>query len=298
MSPLQVACAVLVPLLWGYQYVVIKAGVADFPPLFFVGIRFVIMALLLLPFIARPTRRQIIPIALIALFVGVLNFGFFYVGLGLGPGTIAAVAYQLATPFAILLAWPILQERPSFRQSAGVFIAFAGVAVLAAGPGLRANLFPTVLIIVSAFSFAVSTVLTKRFGPFQPLMLVGWSSLFAAPVLLLASFIVEHGQWTAVTTADPRGWLALGYTILIGGILAFGLWFGLIARYSINRVAPFGLLLPVFAFISSVLFLGEHLTPPLVAGALLSIVGVAVTQIGSKPAVEKKTIPSFAVSQC
>jgi O-acetylserine/cysteine efflux transporter len=278
-SPLQLACALLVPLIWGYQYVVIKAGLVDFPPLFFVGIRFVIMALLLLPFIARPTRREVIPIALIALFLGVLNFGFFYVGIGLSRGTIAAVAYQLSTPFAILLAWPILQERPSLRQWAGVAIAFAGVAVLAAGPGLRASLFPTSLIIASAFSFAVSNVLTKRFGPFQPLMLVGWSSLFAAPVLLLVSLTIEHGQRSAVTTADPQTWLALVYTILIGGVFAYGLWFGLIARCSINRVAPFGLLLPVFAFISSVLFLGEHLTPPLVAGALLSIVGVAVTQV-------------------
>jgi O-acetylserine/cysteine efflux transporter len=44
------------------------------------------------------------------------------------------------------------------------------------------------------------------------------------------------------------------------------------------RVAPFGLLLPVFAFIASVLFLGEHLTPKLIVGGLLTISGVAITQ--------------------
>ncbi|MES2352553.1 MAG: hypothetical protein V4641_33730, partial [Pseudomonadota bacterium] len=42
------------------------------------------------------------------------------------------------------------------------------------------------------------------------------------------------------------GWLALAYTIFIGGIAGFGLWFWLIGRCSMGRVAPFGLLLPAF----------------------------------------------------
>jgi len=45
-----------------------------------------------------------------------------------------------------------------------------------------------------------------------------------------------------------------------------------------GRVAPFGLLLPVFALMSSVLFLGDRMTPKLIAGGLLAISGVAITQ--------------------
>jgi len=40
MSPTQVVCALLVPLFWGLQFVVIKVGLTAFPPLFFVGLRF------------------------------------------------------------------------------------------------------------------------------------------------------------------------------------------------------------------------------------------------------------------
>ena len=46
-----------------------------------------------------------------------------------------------------------------------------------------------------------------------------------------------------------------------------------------GRVAPFGLLLPVFALMSSVLFLGDRMTPKLIAGGLLAISGVALTQV-------------------
>jgi O-acetylserine/cysteine efflux transporter len=279
MSPIQIVCAILVPLLWGYQFVAIKVGLSEFPPLFFLGLRFLGMALLLVPFVDRPSPRQWIPVAAISVFLGGLNFGLFYVGLGLGSGSMSAVAYQLATPFTVLLAWPLLAERPSRMTAAGVLLAFAGVIVLATGSGLSANVLPILLVVGAAFAFAVANVLTKRYGPFDPLMLTGWSSLFTVPQMLLMSWVLEHGQWRTLATADQRGWLALAYTVFVGGIIGFGLWFWLIARCSMSRVAPFGLLLPVFALIFSVMFLGDHLTAALLVGGLLAIFGVAITQV-------------------
>src|SRR5258707_10412366 len=222
MSAIQIVCAVAVPLLWGYQFVAIKVGVMEFPPLFFLGLRFLAMALLLIPFVKRPTRREFGPIAVISVFLGGLNFGLFYVGMGLGSGSISAVAYQLNTPFTVLLAWPLLSERPSLMTFAGVLLAFGGVVVLAAGPGLSANALPILLVIGAAFAFAVANVLTKRHGPFDPLMLTGWSSLFTVPQVMLMSFVIEHGQLATLATADAHGWLPLAYTIFIGGIVGFG----------------------------------------------------------------------------
>src|SRR5262245_66075656 len=100
---------------------------------------------------------------------------------------------------------------------------------------------------------------------------------------MLMSLLLEHGQMVSLITADERGWLALAYTIFIGGIIGFGLWFWLIARCSMGRVAPFGLLLPVFAFISSVLFLGDRITPKLIVGGLFTISGFAIPQVRSTP---------------
>jgi O-acetylserine/cysteine efflux transporter len=104
-------------------------------------------------------------------------------------------------------------------------------------------------------------------------------SALTVPQVMVMSLFLEHGQLPSLVTADVRGWLAFAYTIFIGGIVGFGLWFWLIARCSMNRVAPFGLLLPVFALISSVLFLGDRMTPKLIAGGLIAISGVAIAQI-------------------
>ena len=119
MSPLQIACAVLVPLCWGVQFVVIKLGLAAFPPLFFVGLRFIAVAAILLPFVGLPTRREIGPMIVISIFFGGLNFGLVFVGLGQGLASVSGVANQLSTPFTLLLAWPLLGERPTARVVSG-----------------------------------------------------------------------------------------------------------------------------------------------------------------------------------
>jgi O-acetylserine/cysteine efflux transporter len=65
LSAIQIVWAVAVPLLWGYQFVAIKVGVTEFPPLFFLALRFLAIALLLVPFVKRPTRQQFGPTAAI-----------------------------------------------------------------------------------------------------------------------------------------------------------------------------------------------------------------------------------------
>jgi O-acetylserine/cysteine efflux transporter len=296
MTPIQIVCAVLAQLLWGYQYVVIKLGVAEFPPLFFLALRFVAIAVLLVPFVPRPTRREIGPIIAISVFFSGLNFGLFYVGLSLGSGTMTAVAYQLTTPFIILLAWPMLGDRPSLHTMFGVLLAFGGVVVAAAGTHGSTHVIAALLVACAALAFAVGNVLTKRYGPFAPLTLMAWMSLFTVPQVMLVSWIVEHGQLASLATADVRGWATLSYTVVLGGIVGFCLWFSLIARCSIGRVAPFGLLQPAFAAASSVLFLGERLTAPLVVGGLICLVGVAVSQLNpeARPGVSRRQASATA----
>jgi drug/metabolite transporter (DMT)-like permease len=69
--------------------------------------------------------------------------------------------------------------------------------------------------------------------------------------------------------------------VLFGAVAGWGLWFWLIARCSMTRLAPFGLLQIVFAVAAGVIFLNERLTPMLVTGAAICIIGVAISQIRS-----------------
>lgn len=278
MSPLEVACAVLVPFLWGMQYAVIKEGLAVFPPLFFVGLRFAIVAAILLPLVGRPTRRELRMFLLISIFIGGLNFGLVFVGLTKVPASVTGIGNQLWTPLTLLLAWPLLGERPSLLALWGVTMAMGGVAVAIGDPAGAVPLVPTLFIVGSSAALAFGTVLSKRYGPFEPMKLMAWISLFTVPQVLAVSALVETGQVSALSAASTPAWLALCYTIVLGGIVGFGLWFWLVSRCSLARVAPYTLLQSPFAIAAGVLFKHEPLTPAIVAGALICIAGVAITQ--------------------
>lgn len=284
MSPLEILCAVLVPLFWGVQFAVIKIGLAAFPPLFFVALRFAVVAAMLLSFVGRPTRHELGPMIAISVFFGGVNFALFFIGLQQGSASLASVASQLTTPFTVLLAWPFLGERLSPRVLVGVALAFAGVALTVAQPSASAEIVPILLIIAAAFALAIGNTLTKRHGPFDPMKLMAWMSLFTVPQVMATSLLIEHGQLASLLAADLKAWLAFAYTVLFGAIAGWGLWFWLIARHSMNRVAPFALLQTVFAVAAGIIFLGEPLTPTLVVGAIVCIAGVAISQSGHKTA--------------
>ena len=146
--------------------------------------------------------------------------------------------------------------------------------------GLTLRALPILLTTGAAFSFGLASILTKRYGPFNALTLTGWSALFAAPPIMLISLVCEHRQAASLWAADADGWLALGYTVLIGGGVAFGLWFWLVASCRMSRVAPFALLLPPFGVAFTILFLKEQLNYALAAGGLLAFAGVAICQVG------------------
>jgi O-acetylserine/cysteine efflux transporter len=280
MSVLHIACAVLVPLLWGAQYAVIKVGLAVFPPLFFAGLRFAVIALLLIPLVGGLKKRDIGPVLLISIFMGGVNFGGAFIGLTHSPAGIAGIANQLWTPFTLLLAWPILGERPSLRAILGVALAFGGLVLSVADPTTAAApIVPTLFVIGSAVGLASGNVLTKRLGPFDPLKLFAWMSLFTAAQLLLLSLFLESGQVDAIVRATSSQWIAFGFTVFFGGITAFGIWFWLIARFSIARVAPYALLQSFFSIAAGVVFQDEPLTAALVAGAVICVAGVTLSQL-------------------
>jgi hypothetical protein len=88
---------------------------------------------------------------------------------------------------------PVKPARNDPNRSLATQRPFVGVVVLAAEPGLSGNTLPLLLVVGAAFAFAVSNILTKRYGPFDPLMLMGWSSLLTVPQVMLMSLLIEHG---------------------------------------------------------------------------------------------------------
>ncbi|HLO76653.1 MAG TPA: EamA family transporter [Magnetospirillum sp.] len=279
MSPRDFAAALAVVVLWGLNFVAVKVAVSVLPPFLLTGLRFAGVALVLAP-LFRPKRSQIKGVIGIGAVLGCGHFGLLFLGISGMDAATAAIVTQLGVPFSALLAWAVFGEKLGPARGVGLVLAFAGVALLAGEPSLP-HWGPLAIGIASMLCWAISNVQVKRLGEIPPLALNGWMALFASPMLLALSLGLEHDQLGALARA-AHDWKVLAgaaYTLIGSSLVAYTLWYRLIARHPMNRVVPITLLGPVVGVASGVILLGETLTWQKLAGGALTIAGVAVVQL-------------------
>ncbi|GAB3124972.1 DMT family transporter [Novispirillum itersonii] len=266
--------ALFVMVLWGANYVAVKLGVSEFPPLLLITLRFAVVAVLLVPFY-RITRKQVPGVLLLSFTFGSAHFALLFVALKMTEAGTSALLLQLGVPFSTLLGVVFLGDRLGVWRVSGLLVAFAGAAVLAWGPNVPA-IGPAVLLVVSAFFWAVSNLLVKKVTDVSPIALTGWMSLFAVPQCLLWTLIFETGHIAAIEQAHLIGWGAMLYTAIGSSIVAYGLWYWLLGRYTVSQVVPISLLNPVFGVLVGAWVLGESIGPEKIAGGLLTLGGVGI----------------------
>ncbi|MFI7604886.1 EamA family transporter [Micromonospora sp. NPDC049366] len=299
--------AVLVAAIWGVNFVVVEVGLRDLPPLVLTALRFVVVAVPLVFFVPRPTARARYVIAY-GLVLGVLKFGVLFSAMALGMGAgLASLVLQAQALASVVLAALLLRERPAKRQIAGVLVGSAGIGVLAASGGGHTTAIGFALTLFAAASWAVANIVVRASGETRPISLLVWSSL-VPPLPLFGLAAVVDGPQVVLDSLLDLSWraaAAIGYVAYVSTLVGFGLWNHLIGRYSVARVAPFSLLVPVFGLTASWLFLGERMTGSEVVAALIVLVGLALviggvrpsppTATGSAPNASPATAPTDAV---
>lgn len=289
MPPKDWLAALTVVTLWGLNFIAVKIALGVLPPFLLTGLRFAGVALALAPFF-RPRRDQLAGIVGIAVVLGVGHFGLLFFGVAGMDAATAAIITQLGTPFSALLAWIAFGEKLGPARGLGMMLAFGGVTLLAGDPSLP-QLLPFVMAVVAMVAWAISNVQVKRVVPIDPLALNGWMALFAAPMLLAVSLAVETGQAAAITRALSEWTVVAGlaYTLFASSLVAYTLWYRLLARHAMNRVVPITMIGPVIGVAGGVLVLGEPLSWQKVVGGLLTIAGVAAVQLigGVRPQPEE-----------
>jgi O-acetylserine/cysteine efflux transporter len=277
LTPMEWVAATGVVTLWGLNFVAVKTALGTLPPFLLTGLRFAVTALILAPFF-RPGREQLKKIALLALLLGVGHFGLMFFGVAGMDAATAAIVIELSIPFSAILAWAFFGEVLGVWRSLGLAVSFLGVSLLAGEPSLP-RLTPFMAVVASGFCWALANVVIKRMGPINPLALNGWMALFAAPLLLGLSALTETGQAQALAATGVKGWSGVAYTIIGSTLIAYTLWYRLIARHPMNQVIPFTLLGPLVGLAGGVLLLGEPLTWQKLVGGALTVLGVAAVEL-------------------
>jgi O-acetylserine/cysteine efflux transporter len=271
-------------ILWGLNFAVAKLALAEFPPILLAALRFTLVAAVLLPFCPRPPHmRQIVALAAT---LGILHFPMVFSGLSLLDASTSAIVLQLQVPFGVIMAALLLGEKLTWRHGLGLLVAFAGVALIAGAPRLGANRHGLLFLLTAAAAWGLSTVQLKKLGPIDPFVLNGWLGLYIAIELFVISLLIEGTPVHAIEGATWRGWVGVAYTGLLSTIVAFGLWAYLVARYTVGQTMPFMLTIPLFAIVGGVVLNGDTITPDIVGGGIMTVIGVALIVLKRSGAVE------------
>lgn len=275
--------ALLVAMIWGLNFVVMKVGVAELPPFMITGLRFALATVPAVLLIARPSQGWPAILAFALLFA-VLKFSLLFAALRFGlPAGLTAITLQLQAFFTVGLAALVMSERLTRTQSAGIALAALGLGVLAAEQLGGARLLPLFMVVAAALFWGLANIVAKRARGVEPITLVVWSSAIAAPILIAMSALFERDAWLRIATGGVS-WQAIAAVLYLAypvTLLSNVLWNGLLRRHAAARVAPVILLVPVVGALSGHVLLGEQITAGLLIGGALVLGGLAIEMIAS-----------------
>ncbi|MCD9196257.1 EamA family transporter [Streptomyces albireticuli] len=265
------------PVAWGTNYFVTHEFLPADRPLYGAALRALPAGLALLALCRRRPRgawwwRSAV--------LGLLNVSVFfvlvYVASQLLPTSVAATVMALSPLTMMLIAWPLVSERPRTAHLAGAAIGLAGVCLMlltgAERVSVRGVLASAAAMLVSSFGH----ILAKRWSTWSTdtdvLASTAWQ-LTAGSLFLLPAAAVVEGPPPALSASAL---LAFGYVALVATALAFAAWFTGLRRLPAGTVGLIGLLNPVTGVLLGTVVAAEVLTGRQLCGLALVLAGVAL----------------------
>jgi O-acetylserine/cysteine efflux transporter len=274
----------LVIIIWGFNFVVIKTGLDGMPALFLAFARFFLGSIPIIFFVKRPAipMKQLIWYGLIMF---ALQFGLLFLGMqfGISPG-LASLVMQVNVFFTFIFAVLFLQEKIHVWQIVGGIVSFSGIGLVGVNLGGDITFLGLITVLASAATWGYGNILSKKLGKVDRLSLIVWGSLIAWPPLLLLSFIFD-GPEKILNSLQNLTLISTGsvlYITYLSTLFGFGMWVWLIHHHPISTIAPFTLLVPIVAILSSAIVLDEPLFPWKIIAGLLVIAGLCINLFGPK----------------
>ncbi len=239
--------------------------------------------------LARPRpvpRRDLLALTALGFVAIPLNQGLFLFGLSLTTPGHAALLYAMTPVFVFLLALLRREERSSPWKTFGIGLAFAGAAVVLVGRGQLAGADPTagavlgdLLILGAVVAWAVYVVWGKPYAERHGVVTTTGLTIVSGSLLYL-----PFGLWLSRASSfralSPAGWGSVAYLVVLTSVVSYLLYYWALAREDASRVAIWSNTQPVLTALLAWVVYSDPLTPSFVAGGVLVILGVWMTQRG------------------
>jgi drug/metabolite transporter (DMT)-like permease len=284
----------LITLIWGSTWLVIRDQLGTVPAGWSVTYRFIIAAAAM--FALARYRGESLRIGreghLLAIGFGIpqfcLNFNFVYAAEHYVTSGLVAVVFALLLVPNSALGWLFLKHKLTGRFLLGSAIAVAGVALLFVQE-LRHSEVPTrnVLLgigvtLIAVLSASVSNVMqaSERLRHRPVAAMLAWGMLYG---LIVDAAVAWAMSGPPTIETRPGYWIGLVYLGLFASALAFTIYFRLIRLLGPGRSAYSSLLVPVIAMTLSTIFENYRWSTLAVAGGILALIGLVIALRSSRP---------------
>ncbi|MCA3571144.1 DMT family transporter [Bradyrhizobium sp.] len=288
MKPQHLALILLIDVIWAFNIVAVKYSVMEMGALASVCVRYIFVLVICLPWLKwLPGKMTLILAA--GIIGGAMSFGLAGLSFALADNVASlAIAGQLGVPFSLILAVIVLKERIHWPRIFGILLAFAGVGILSFDPHVFDERIALLLTVAASFCWAVSSLLFRNLKGVSALTIHAWLAVVSIPLLAGASAIFEPGEIAGVADVplSTFGWLA--YSAIGASIVGHVGMSWLLQRYPVSTLSPLTLPTPLLSAIIAVAVLGNPVSPQLVAGGVVALVGVAIITIRTAQAREAK----------
>ena len=278
-------------IIWGSTYLAIRYAVETIPPLYTAGFRHLFAGLVLLVWALakgmRPTGVQLRASVIIAFFFFLLGHGTLHWAEQVVPSGQASLLIAIEPIFVFLLSSLAARTwRINGMLVAGILLGLAGVGVLVGGVAREAAVpgttLGTVAVIVGAFSWSVGVIYSRRsYLSGNPLLLSALSLLSGAVMLIVAGTLTGEAKGFRLGQVTSRSWLAFGYLVVFGSIVAFTSYNWLLEHYSPTLVATHTYVNPIVAVLLGWAYGGELLTLKVIVAAAMVIGAVVLVDRGT-----------------
>ena len=287
--------ALLVVIVWGANFTVIKLGLAGLPPMLLVALRYTFAAVPAIFFVKRPDIgwKYIIAYGM-AVGVGQFSCLFYAMNIGMPAGT-SSVILQSQVFFTLIFAAVLLKEHLRIFHALGVIISAIGLFFISGNIGSgQISALPLgalFLTLLAAAFWGISNIIV-RFASKQAASqgktidmfgLVVWSSLVPPLPLFIFALILDSPETllNIVLGLSGQSIFAILYLSFLATLFGFGLWSFLLSKYPAGKVAPLSLLVPITGLITARAVLGEQLMPIQWLGCGIIILGLIISNFGS-----------------
>ena len=193
-----------------------------------------------------------------------------------------ALAYALSPMFVVIIAFFFLSEKISAMKTTGIIIAIAGTILILFEKGIDIssdNFLGTSLALLASLSWALYTILSKKLVAEYGAVYTTAVSMVFGLILFVPVFSLV-GNYKEIITLTTTDWLQIFYLGTITSGVAYLLWNFALKHYEAGKVSVFNNLQPVFTTILTVIFFNQEISLIFLAGGLLTITGVFITQKG------------------